>query len=426
MSVPIADQKALWGAAAALCSFVDVDDLFCRVHLVQEAPDDDPSVIIGENAHIEGEKPTAARYRADMTEEQRNAYENLLLMCPTHHTVIDKLRVETFSVPRLKAMKAKHEAWIHARLNPRVAAATPAVSYVTDDLHSSLLEVELAPQRLFRVKLVRTHEETWKELGKGHHNVCILRGGELYTFGDPRSKESGLGAATSGKPAPLPFNEVWADEGLKRHYVELFKKCLMELVRSRGLWVHWKKNRAFFPSTDGKPRKEKYKTLAGSFVSRGVAWRPKTKKTGLEKHYWVHRAIELNPLHVGGGRFVVEVRPGFHFTNNGKDPLPPDEIGPLATKRLGQMWNHESLQEVRFWTSYLGDRGPRLLLKMAGQSIAVSCTLMRTQISWPGVKDDKKTFKEPIFQDDLFSDAEFQEAKAEDGTWDEDLFSDDE
>lgn len=419
MAVPVPDQKALWGAAAGICSFIGADGSFCRVHLVQEPSPDDPAVIIGENAHIEGEKDGAARYRTNMTDAERNAYQNLILLCPNHHTIIDKLPVETYTVTRLKAMKAKHEEWVRTRLNPKVAATTPVSSYVSETIHSSLLDVEIAPKRLFRIKLSRTHEETWKTLGKAKHDVCILRGGDLYTFGNPRLTDAGFSSVTNGKPDTILINDVWADQDLKRYYIELFKKCLLELVKARRLWVDWKHNRAFFPAHDGKPRKERYKTLAGSTATRSVAWRPTTRKTGKQKRYWVHRAVSLNPQHVTDHRFVVEVRPGFHFTTNGKDPLPPDEIGPLATKRLAQMWNYESLQEIRFWTSYLGDRGPRLLLRMAGQSLAVSCTLVRADISWPGVKDDVKTFSEPVFQDDLFSEAAFQEAIDEDDEWDD-------
>jgi len=45
---------------------------------------------IGEMAHIRGENPGSNRHDENQTAEQRNDYENLILLCPNHHTLIDK------------------------------------------------------------------------------------------------------------------------------------------------------------------------------------------------------------------------------------------------------------------------------------------------------------------------------------------------
>jgi hypothetical protein len=60
-------------------------------------------------AHIRGEKPGSARYDPDMSEEQRHAYENLLLLCPNCHRLIDRLAADDHPVERLFAIKGKHE-----------------------------------------------------------------------------------------------------------------------------------------------------------------------------------------------------------------------------------------------------------------------------------------------------------------------------
>ena len=52
--------------------------------------------MIGEAAHIYGEhagtkaKKASARYRDDMTDAERDHYDNLIYLCPTCHTKIDK------------------------------------------------------------------------------------------------------------------------------------------------------------------------------------------------------------------------------------------------------------------------------------------------------------------------------------------------
>jgi len=44
-----------------------------------------------------------------MTDEERNAYDNLILMCPNHHKLIDRLEPERFTVPILQDMKQRAE-----------------------------------------------------------------------------------------------------------------------------------------------------------------------------------------------------------------------------------------------------------------------------------------------------------------------------
>jgi hypothetical protein len=64
-----------------------------------------------EIAHIKGEKPSSARYDANMTDDERNAYHNLILLCPTCHKLIDD-QPNTYTVEGLHRIKEEHEAWI--------------------------------------------------------------------------------------------------------------------------------------------------------------------------------------------------------------------------------------------------------------------------------------------------------------------------
>jgi len=63
---------------------------------------------LGEMAHICGEKPESARYNANMTDEERQSYDNLIYVCPTCHSKIDK-DVTTYTVEKLHKLKAEHE-----------------------------------------------------------------------------------------------------------------------------------------------------------------------------------------------------------------------------------------------------------------------------------------------------------------------------
>lgn len=72
----------------------------------------DPSwgAVRADVAHIRGEKPGAARYAPEMTDSERNAIENLVLLCPNHHREVDRLEPLNWSAERLMQVKAEHEA----------------------------------------------------------------------------------------------------------------------------------------------------------------------------------------------------------------------------------------------------------------------------------------------------------------------------
>ncbi len=100
MSLKSGDLKKLWGRSGNICSFPS-----CGVELAREKK---ANRVIGEEAHIKGEKPAAPRYDPSQMEEERQSYENRVLLCPTHHTEIDS-DPDTWTVERLKQMKADHE-----------------------------------------------------------------------------------------------------------------------------------------------------------------------------------------------------------------------------------------------------------------------------------------------------------------------------
>ncbi len=45
---------------------------------------------IGDICHIEAVKPSGTRYNLNQTNEERRGYENLIIFCKNHHTLVDK------------------------------------------------------------------------------------------------------------------------------------------------------------------------------------------------------------------------------------------------------------------------------------------------------------------------------------------------
>lgn len=73
-------------------------------------------VVIGQEAHIVAEEDDGPRGDPSMPVSERNAYANLILLCPTHHTLIDKEHGRHYSVAQLRQMKADHETSVKQRL----------------------------------------------------------------------------------------------------------------------------------------------------------------------------------------------------------------------------------------------------------------------------------------------------------------------
>ena len=100
----------LWGRSGNMCAFPDCK----KVLVVDETATDDPS-IIGEEAHIVGQKETGPRGFHPLEFEKRDNYDNLILLCLVHHKVVDDQQDE-YTVENLHHFKDEHEKWVKGNL----------------------------------------------------------------------------------------------------------------------------------------------------------------------------------------------------------------------------------------------------------------------------------------------------------------------
>jgi hypothetical protein len=104
--IPLRDQKILCLRSGNRCAISD-----CRRILVANKTPHDRESIVGEMAHIKGEKPGSACYDSSMTDRDRNSYDNLIYLCDNHHHLVDD-QPNTYTVERLFQIKKEHETWI--------------------------------------------------------------------------------------------------------------------------------------------------------------------------------------------------------------------------------------------------------------------------------------------------------------------------
>lgn len=78
----------------------------------------DNSSNASEICHIEAVNEDGARYNPNLTDEYVNSYENLILLCPRCHTIVDdKQNIQIYSVEFLKRLKHSHENLILDTMN---------------------------------------------------------------------------------------------------------------------------------------------------------------------------------------------------------------------------------------------------------------------------------------------------------------------
>ena len=92
--------KRLFALSKNQCAYPD-----CRDALIRGA-----GTVVADVAHIKAQSPKGLRYDPSQNDVERHAFENLMLLCPNHHRVIDdEKNLTQFPVDVLLEMKSKHE-----------------------------------------------------------------------------------------------------------------------------------------------------------------------------------------------------------------------------------------------------------------------------------------------------------------------------
>jgi tetratricopeptide (TPR) repeat protein len=108
MSISDRTRKILWGRSGNRCAY-------CRRELVEEGTVFSGESVVGDEAHIIGEKPTASRGEFGVGRSDLDEYDNLILLCKVHHKLVDD-QPETHTVEGLHEMKDRHERWVRETL----------------------------------------------------------------------------------------------------------------------------------------------------------------------------------------------------------------------------------------------------------------------------------------------------------------------
>src|SRR5688572_20584870 len=112
--VPDKEWKIVLARSGGVCAF-----LACGKNLIEAGSDMDEPAFVGDVAHIVADSRQGPRGDVDLSDADRDKHPNLLLLCKTCHSRVDK-QTRTFSVPVLKRIKEEHEARIVSVVSPKV------------------------------------------------------------------------------------------------------------------------------------------------------------------------------------------------------------------------------------------------------------------------------------------------------------------
>lgn len=141
MTITDPTRKLLWANAHNVCAAPG-----CHQSLTQpsQAGSGEPHVVLGQEAHIRGKGKGGPRH--DPGYEDVDGYDNLILLCPTHHVEIDANGGKRFSVEDLVKLKADHVSKYRRREKATAAMrAYLAKTYASDDF-TRFEQVDLQPR----------------------------------------------------------------------------------------------------------------------------------------------------------------------------------------------------------------------------------------------------------------------------------------
>ena len=107
MTITNKTRKILWAKSGGKCAI-------CRIDLV-DTMIMSQNHIFGEECHIISSKPTGPRFVANINYDSS---DNLILLCPNHHSLIDK-KIEKYPVDELRKIKIAHEKWVSENLSKK-------------------------------------------------------------------------------------------------------------------------------------------------------------------------------------------------------------------------------------------------------------------------------------------------------------------
>jgi hypothetical protein len=421
--LPDPERNLLYANSGNECAFPS-----CGALLVKPGELAGTAVNIGQAAHIVASSRQGPRGGEPLGDSDRDTRgSNRILLCPTHHAEIDKQPL-VYTVAVLRQMKEDHER--RHRKRPGGANLTPNVA--PERLHSSLLPVVGLPV-VVESASVRDTTKTEGAIAaslrypKGSRGIVfpfIVRDGRLWTFSHLRQNQHPFRPVIDTDIEEIDLVDLAATDEGHRRVMALLNRALGRHLGMQGVRFDREHQRYWFMANrdydtgEVSERSYRYTTKTGRSLEKPVVHHSR-RRSGEPKKEWYHDAARLRFERFGSAWFLA-VRPEFHVTLDGVEPLPSHRIGRKVTRKKSHIYNDGYLDRLWFWKDFLSHGGPRLTIKAGEQSILVGSTYATTDVIWPGVPGDVLDVMNPPAEENLFTILDLMDEDGDEEWWDGD------
>lgn len=345
-------------------------------------------VTLAQRAHIVGVGRQGPRSQEVPLSDDIDAVENLVLFCPQCHRIVDG-NPRIYSVEVLAKYKADHEA----RMAPKGLRPVPPPAE-TDTVDLSLLPVSELPETIWRAtSLFRTSEEVAAHLPQPRGEQVlpfVLLKGSVWAFhdlADPRGPFSRVvdRAATERLDTARLLK---SDTG--HVFVWLLNAALRQALLRRGVRLDRGHGRYYFlPDHETITRRVEARTKTGRAQSAKKVVRQEGEGTEHPRDIWWHLAAQLRFEQFAPNLWCLTIRPEFHLTRDGRDPLQPWRVGRKVTRRKSRMYNEGYFDAVHFFRYFLLNGGASFTLRVGRQTITVGGDFPAVGARWPRIADKR-------------------------------------
>ena len=156
--------KILFGLSGNQCAHPE-----CTNNVIEPATEKSNAAGIAQICHIYAISDDGPRGKAGLTNKELNSPENLIVLCPTHHTVVDN-QYETYPAEMLKQWKQNHES---KAMENRLSASLDNVSsnvFPRSDFPTELVDHEIKN----RTDILRK-SRFFAEFDSGQYSLTLAR-----------------------------------------------------------------------------------------------------------------------------------------------------------------------------------------------------------------------------------------------------------
>jgi len=167
MSISDRIRKVLWGKSGNRCAI-------CKNELIVEATIQDDESVVADECHIISSKSNGPRHDPSYPIEKLDSYDNLILLCKTHHKLIDD-QVDTFSSDNLRQIKSNHEVWVSKKLVEEQVPKPIRIKRIKQNIPDFLFRLTTGKAVLDLIMDVRAYAFDHEEL-KSQEEVDLVGG----------------------------------------------------------------------------------------------------------------------------------------------------------------------------------------------------------------------------------------------------------